>query len=580
MLCFFLGMKYSELVEVYGKLAGTTKKLEKIDILSKFLGKLKGNEEWAYLLRGSVFPDYDESEFGISRQLAMKAIARASGVEGKQVASRFNKIGDLGDVANELLGKKMQRTLFSSKLSVKKVFENLKKVAVIEGKGAVDKKIALIVELLSNASGEEARYIVRTLLGDLRIGVADAILRDSVSKKFFEDDKDIKEVVESAYDRVNDFAELLKLATKGKRALKNVNIVPGRPTKVMLPVKVTELCEAFRICGKPLAVEHKYDGFRVLINFDGKKFSLFTRRLDDVTNQFPDVIEAVKKHVKGKSFVLDSEVVGYDPKKKSYLPFEAVSQRIRRKYGIEEMMKKLPVEINVFDILYHNGKSVIDEPFSKRRALIEKIVNPARRVIRLSTQFVSDDEKKVAKFYKDALKIGEEGIMFKKLDSPYRPGRRVGYIVKMKPEEADLDLVITGAEYGTGKRSGWLTSYIVACNGNNGGKGSKFLDVGKVSSGLKEKEGQDGTTYQEMDKLLRKLVISEKGNAVKVKPKVVVSVTYQNIQISPKYGSGFALRFPKITHYRPERGVYDIATLTDIKRDAEMVRKRMKKGLG
>lgn len=329
----------------------------------------------------------------------------------------------------------------------------------------------------------------------------------------------------------------------------------------MLPVKVTEIGDAFRICGKPAAIEHKYDGFRMIITKDNGEVKLFTRRLENVTNQFPDVVKEVKKNVKGSSFILDSEVVGYDPKSKKYMPFEAISQRIKRKYHIEQLIKKLPVEINIFDILYYNGESLLDLDFVKRRERIKKIVKPEKYKIRLSYQIVTSDEREAEEFYKNALKIGEEGIMFKKLDAKYRQGRRVGYIVKLKPAVNDLDLVIVGAEYGSGKRGGLLTSYIVACK-NNG----EFLEVGKVASGLKEKESELGTTYEEMTELLKPLILEEKGKYVRVRPELVVSVTYQNIQKSPSYDSGFAMRFPRITAYRPDRYIEDIATLNDIKK--------------
>lgn len=567
-------MNYSEFTKLYERLSETTKKLEKISILSEFLPRIK-DEEWIYLLRGRVFPDYDEREFGVSVQLTIKAIARVAGIKEDTVKKMFKKQGDLGDVAKELVGKKKQTTLISHRLSADKVFTSLRKLVEMTGKGSVDKKISIISELLASSSGDEAKYVVRTLLNDLRVGVADAILRDAISKAYFAGDKESDELIETAYDKVNDFAMVLDLAKKGKRALDKVEVIPGKPIKVMLPVKVTDIEEGFRICGKPLAVEHKYDGFRVLINKDSKgEVRLFTRRLDEVTKQFPDVVEAVKKYVKGRSFVLDSEVVGYNPKTGKYEPFEAISQRIRRKHEIESLVKKLPVEINVFDVIYLDGDSKIDVPFSERRKIIEKIVHHEKWKIRLSTQFVTDDEDAVKRFYQDALKIGEEGIMMKKLDAPYRPGRRVGFIVKMKPEAKDLDLVIVGAEYGTGKRSGGLTSYIVACKENG-----KFVEVGKVSSGLKEKESE-GTSYKEMDRLLQPLIIREDKGTVYVKPKIVVSVTYQNVQPSPKYSSGYALRFPKITHYRPERGIHDIASVEDIKKEFMRMQKLRRGGLG
>ncbi len=555
-------MQYAEFVEVYEKLSATTKRLEKSSILAEFMKvlKQKGRSEWAYLLNGRVVPDYDPAEFGISRQIAIKAIAQAFGISISDIENRFKKIGDLGEIAEEFAEKKKQKTLFSRKLTVDIVFNNLKKIMAVEGKGAIERKLALISELLGAASGKEAKYIIRTVLSDLRIGVAEGVLREALTKAFLPNVENNIEKIENAYDLANDIALIFESASKGERELEKIDVEPGRPAKVMLAVKAEDIADAFRICGKPAAIEYKYDGFRVLINKKGKEITLFTRKLENVTKQFPDVVEAVKKHVKGESFILDSEVVGYNPKTGKYMPFEAISQRIKRKYEIGNLMKELPVEANIFDVLYYNGKSHLSAPFSERRKIVERIIEKKEKVIRPSMQIVTDNEKEAMAFYENALKEGEEGIMVKKLDAPYKQGRRVGYIVKLKPAVNDFDLVIVGAEYGSGKRGGWLTSYIVACH-----DGEKFLEIGKVSSGLKEK-GEEGTTYDEMTKLLKPLIIEEKGNEVKIKPKIVVSVTYQNIQESTSYSSGYALRFPRITNYRPDRKTDDIATLDDIKK--------------
>lgn len=552
-------MRYSELVSLYESLSKTTKKLEKTALLAAFLPKFKGHEEWIYLLRGRVFPDYDAREFGISTQLVLKTIAKTTGVSTELVNERFKKIGDLGDVATEFISKKKQAALFSSSLTVDHVFSNLRKLTEVQGNGAVDRKIALCSELLGSATPAEARYIIRTLLSDLRIGVADALLVDAISQHFF--NKELTEQVQHAYDLLTDFAAVLNMAFKGKSAFEHVTLIPGRPMNVMLAVKVTDFQEAFRICGKPAAIEYKYDGFRVLISNTGNEIKLFTRRLEDVTAQFPDVIAYARSFIKSSRYIVDAEAVGFDPREQRYLPFEAVSQRIKRKYDIPELMKKLPVEVNVFDVLYLDGKNTVDLPFKERRALLEKIVKPTEWKLRLATQIITDSETEAAAFYKTALKVGEEGVMIKSLSSSYQPGRSVGTMVKLKPETADLDVVIIGGEYGTGKRAGGLTSFIVACR-----DGDRFLEIGKVSSGLKEKS-EEGTSYSEINSLLQPLIISEHADGVRVKPKVVVSLIYQNIQKSPTYSSGYALRFPRITHYRPERGVNDIASLQDITRE-------------
>lgn len=561
-------MQYNEFVEVYEKLASTTKKLEKTAILADFLKKLhkKGKSEWIYLLRGKVLPDFDAREFGISDQLTLKAISTAFGIKNSDVQDKFRKMGDWGEIAELYVEKRRQSVLFSSKLSADKVFDNLKALVDIEGKGAIDRKLGFIAELLTSASGKEAKYIVRTLLNDLRVGVADSLLVDAIVLAFFENRDGMKEKIEEKFDLANDSALIFDASIKGEKELDKIDIVPGRPIKAMLAVKVESFEEGFRICGKPCAIEHKYDGFRMIINNKNGEISLFTRKLENVTNQFPDVVSAIKKNVKGESFILDSEVVGYDPKTKKYRPFEAISQRIKRKYEIEKLIEQLPVEINIFDVMFYNGKSLINAPFIERRKLVEKIVKEKDLVVRIALQITTDSEEKARRFYEDALKIGEEGIMFKKLDAPYKQGRKTGYIVKMKPIVNDIDVVIVGAEYGTGKRAGWLTSYIVACR-----EADKFLEIGMVSSGLKEKE-EEGTSYDEMTKLLKPLITDEEGNKVKVKPKLIVSVTYQNIQKSPSYSSGFALRFPRITHYRPDRNTSDIVSLRDIEKEVQKQR--------
>src|SRR3989338_3576388 len=559
-------MQYIEFVELYENLSNTTKRLEKTAILSEFLKKLKskGKSEWIYLLNGRVVPDYDARELGISQQLTIKGISTAFGVPESKVFERFKKIGDLGKLAIEFSEKKRQSYLFSSKLTVEKVFENISKLMDIEGKGTVDKKISLITELLTSASGNEAKYIVRTLLSDLKIGISSPTIVDSLALAFSLD----SDKIQDAYDLCNDFSQILEACTKGLEELEKITLIPGRPVNVMLAVKVDSIDEAFEVCGKPCAIEEKYDGFRVLINKDKNgKISLFTRRLENVTLQFPDVVSAVKENIKADTFILDGEIVGYDPKTKKYRPFEAISQRIKRKYEIDKLIKDLPVEVNVFDCLYYDGKVTISKSFLERRKIVEKIINEKKLIIRPSVQIITSDDSKALEFYENALKIGEEGIMAKKLDAPYKQGRRVGYMVKMKPEVNDLDLVIVGAEYGTGKRGGWLTSYIVACRDKD-----QLLEVGKVSSGLKEKE-EEGFSYEQMTKLLKPLITEEKDNYVKIKPEVVVSVTYQNIQESPSYDSGYALRFPRISHYRPDRVIKDIVSIDDIKKEAKKGRK-------
>jgi len=228
----------------------------------------------------------------------------------------------------------------------------------------------------------------------------------------------------------------------------------------------------------------------------------------------------------------------------------------------------------VFDILYYNGKSLLNEPFKKRTELIRKIVEPHPYKIIHSKQIITDDEKRAEEFYKKALKDNQEGVMMKNLDAEYNPGSRVGHMLKIKPDEKDLDLVITGAEYGTGKRSGWLSSFIISCFDKNK---NRFLEIGKVGTGFKEKK-EEGFSFEELTEKIKPLITEEKGKNVKIKPKIVISITYQEIQKSPTYSSGFALRFPRFTALRPDRSPSDITTLKEIEKDFENQKRNWKYG--
>ena len=575
-------MKYSKLAELYEQISSTTKRLEKTDILAKFLKQLDDSDKDAlYLLLGEIYADYDEKRIGISDQLAIKAIAKATGTPNEKVVHEWKTIGDLGKVAEKLIGKNKQSTLSSnSSLTIQKVLENLRKLPGLEGKGTVEKKISLITELLSSATAKEALYIIRTLLSDLRIGIKESTIRDSLAKAFFKDDK--KEAVkdiQDAIDKSNDIVEVFDMAKKGKlKDLDKVHLEIGKPIKVMLAQKAKNIHEAFEAVGKPCAVEYKYDGFRMLIHKKGNEVILFTRRLENVTRQFPEVADFIRKYVDGNSVILDSEAVGFNSQTKKYTSFQNISQRIRRKYDIEKLQSELPVEINVFDILYYNGESLLNEPFKKRTELIKKIIKSHPYKIIHAKQIITSDEKKAGEFFKNALRDNQEGVMFKNLEAVYQPGRRVGHMLKIKPEEKDLDLVITGAEYGTGKRSGWFSSFILSCRDEKTGK---YLEIGKMGTGIKEKSTEEsgiGISFNELTQKLKPLITKESGKTVEIKPKIVISVTYQEIQHSPNYNSGFALRFPRFTALRPDKSASDANTLDEVKKDFEKQKRNWRYG--
>ncbi len=578
-------MDYSKLVEVYENLNKTTKRLEKTFIISEFLKEVDMSdiENVMLFLEGRIFPGYDSREIRFANRLMLKSLALASGLSIEKIEDEWKRTGDLGLVTEIIIKNKKQVTLDSSKLTILKVFDNLRKLAELEGEGSVDRKIQLVSELLTSAKPVESKYIVRTVLGEMRIGVGEGAIRDSIVWAFFgkelglayskdsneiqienrEDYNKYVDAVQSAYDVTNEFSRVAKVASsKDLQELKNIAMEVGVPIKVMLALKVDSIEKGFETVGTPAAIEFKYDGVRIQCHKNGKgNIRLFTRRLEDVTKQFPDVVDYVKKNVDGRSFIIDSEAVGYNKKTGRYIPFQNISQRIKRKYDIDKIAEDFPVELNVFDIIYYEGKNIIGQEFEKRRKLLEKIVNQDPKKIVLAKSEVMSDKEDVEKFFNLAINFGNEGLMFKSLNAPYKPGARVGYMVKFKHIMETLDLVIIGAEWGEGKRSKWLSSYQIACIDKNG----KFLEIGKASTGLKEKE-EEGLSFEEITNLLKPLLISEKGKEVKVHPKIVIEVGYEEIQKSPTYSSGFALRFPRIVSLRMDKGPDQSSTLDYIKK--------------
>ncbi|MBU0929808.1 MAG: ATP-dependent DNA ligase [Nanoarchaeota archaeon] len=550
-------MEYLKLVKVYEALEKTTKRLEKTEIISNFIKDISAEElEYIiHLIEGSVFPESDERKIGMSSQLMLKVIARSTGNSLSEIEKEWKKKGDLGIVTENFVKEKKQRTLTTRELTTRHVYDNIRKLAELEGKGTVDRKVSLVSELLTSAKPEEARFIVRTILDEMRIGVSEGVVRDSIAKAF---DIPVEEV-EKTFNMLVDYGKVAVLAKKGKKYLNKIGLEPGRPTKVMLAILVNNVNEAFEYLGKPLQAEVKLDGFRCLINNDGKNIYLFTRRMENVTNQFKELIPIIKKQIKAKSYIIDSELVGYDPKTKKYLPFQSISQRIKRKYDIEEISKKFPVEINAFDIIYYNGKSIEKEPLKERRKVLEKIVEQKRYDIVLTKKLVTDNEKKANEFFKESIKEGYEGLVLKNLNAEYKPGRYVNYMCKMKQVLDPLDLVITGAQWGEGKRSEWLSSFTIACRAKD-----KFVDIGKVGTGIKEKS--EGVTFKELTRILKPLITETKGKNIIVKPKIIVQVGYEEIQKSPTYKSGYALRFPKIIMLRNEKPLDEVSSINEVER--------------
>ena len=294
-------MQYLKLAELYEEISSTTKRLQKISILSKFLRFLhESDSSILYLLLGRIYPEHEDKKIGVSSQIAIKAISKSSGVESRDIVEKWKSVGDLGEVSEEVVGKRKQTTLHSKILTTEKVLENLRKLPDLVGDGTVDRKVSLITELLMSASPLEAKYIIRTVIGDLRVGIQEGTIREAIVHSFFPDDiKESSKKIQAAIDKSNDLALIFNIARKSNlERFEEISLEAGSPTKVMLAQKVKSIEEGFKALGKPVVLEYKYDGFRMLIHKKDGKISLFTRRLENVTKQFPEVREYVQEYIK------------------------------------------------------------------------------------------------------------------------------------------------------------------------------------------------------------------------------------------------------------------------------------------
>jgi DNA ligase 1 len=544
-------MEYLKLAKVYDKLEATPARLEKTDIITGFLNETPDDllKIIPALLMGRVFPLWSPSELGIGPGLLYDTICFVTGIGKQDLKTTIGEMGDVGNAAEKLFEKKVQTTLFSEKLTVEKVYDCFENIADASGKGAQGKKTKLLSKLLTNAAPIEAKYLVRTVLGELRVGVAEGVIRDAIANAY-----DIPQnVVERAYMLTNDFGKVAMTArVRGEDGLKELTMEIGTPIKPMLAQISPSIKDAIKDCGTA-AFEIKYDGARIQIHKnDGVK--IFSRRLEDVTSALPDVVEMVDNAVKS-NVIIEGEAVAVDPETRRPRAFQDILRRFRRKYDVSKMVEKIPFEIYLFDILYADGKSTIDETFESRRKKLEAVVEPIEKKIELAEQIVTDSVQAGEKFYSKALEKGHEGVMVKNLKAPYIPGARVGYMYKIKPVMETLDLVITGALWGTGKRAGWLSSYFLGAKDVETGK---LMPVGRVGSGVTEEQ------LEEFTNTLKPLVEFNSGGRVKLKPELVVEVAFQEIQKSPKYESGFALRFPRVMKVREDKGPDDIDTVNRI----------------
>ncbi len=555
---------FQALAELCEKLEATNKRLAMLDLVAEFLKSLETREiePAASMILGRSFPKWSQQTLEVSWATLSEIIKRITRVEWKVFIEAFSKTGDVGSATKILFENskiEKQATLFERKLTIVEVRRSLEAIAETTGYGSREKKERLIEALLSAASPVEAKYLVKIFIGEMRTGFHEGLMEQAVSKAF----QIPLEVVQKANMTIGDIGEVATIAKmEGKEGLLKIGFKVFRPVRLMLAQMANDAAEALKEHDDKTAFEYKLDGARVQIHKLGDEVRIFSRRLTDVTESLPEIVETARKNVKTKEAILEGEVIAVDnlgfP-----VPFQHLMRRFKRVHAIEDMVEKIPVKLYLFDILYLNGESLIAVPYLQRRQILAENAGE----IPLTKQMITNKIEEAERFLKEAMDAGHEGLMVKKIDSPYTPGIRGKRWLKIKPVLEPLDLVIAAAEYGYGRRHEWLSDYYLAARDTETGE---FLTVGKTFKGLTDAE------FIEMTKRLKELTVKEEPRRLIVIPKIVVEVTYNEIQKSKKYKCGMALRFARINSIRDDKIPEEADT---IKRVKEIYEKQfLKKG--
>ncbi|MBD3355257.1 ATP-dependent DNA ligase [Candidatus Woesearchaeota archaeon] len=567
------GLSFSELASLLEELEGISSNISLRDKLAEFFKGKKGKiiKYSSYFILGRVGPKYEDINLGFGNKTMIKIIAGAFDEKEDKVKKIFDKKGDLGDTAEKLNKRKR------SSLMLEDVYKKLHKIKDISGRGSQEKRAEEFSELMKKAKGKEAKYIVRIALEKMRLGVGEMTVLEAFAKAFT-DDIENKKKIEKSFNVCTDIGELGESLSKhGLKGAKRFSITIGRPVEAMLAQRVKKVSDILeKIKGDKIAAEEKYDGERVQIHKDGNDIKLFSRRLEDITHQFPDLVEYVKDYVKSKKVVLDGEIIAY--KKGKILSFQKLMQR-RRKYDVKEYRKKIPVVVFLFDILYLNGKSLLKKPYPERRKKLENAVDKKSKKIRLAKRKVSKKFDVIKKFFKKSIDKGLEGIIVKSTakDSVYQPGNRGWLWIKWKKEYSEgmkeaIDAVVVGSFHGKGKRKGGFGALLCAVFNKDK---DRFETFTKVGTGFTDND------FKVIGKKLKKIETGNRPKRLKVKknmkpdiyykPKLVIEIIGAEITRSPshtaaeKNGKGLALRFPRFQRVREDKAPDDATTIKEIK---------------
>ena len=567
-------MEFSIIAKLFEKMENTSKRIELTNILVELLKKTpkKIIPNVVYLLQGIIRPNFEGVELGVAEKLAIRAISKSSGLPIKKIEDDYRNCGNLGLTASNILKLKTQTTFTTEKITVERVYETLFKIANLEGKGSQDLKIKYISSLLNDATPLEAKFVLNILLGTLRLGIAENTVMDALAIGFA-GKKEYRKQIEDAYNVSSDLGKVSEvIASEGLDGIKKFQISLFNPVRPMLADRIKSEKEATEKMPVEFAAEYKLDGERVQIHKQADKIILFSRSLENITKYYPDIVENIGNSLDVNEGIFEAEIVAINENTGEFLPFQELMHR-RRKYKLKKAVLQYPITVNFFDVLYFDGKNCLNLKYSERRKILENSVKE-NNFAKLVPMAIVKNENEVEDFLENSINSGCEGLMLKILDAAYRAGIRGGNWLKLKREYRNelgdsLDLVVIGAYFGKGRRTGRYGTLLLATYNP---EKDNFPSICKVGTGFTD-ESLDQLYQILSNKVILKKnprIESEMEADVWFEPELVLEIVASEITLSPihktalgtiRKGAGLALRFPKFTgKIRIEKGSEDAST--------------------
>ena len=567
-------MKFLKLAEYFEKLEQTSSRLSLIEILSELFHELEPKEipMVAYLLQGRIAPFYEPIELGMAEKSVASALARVYNKDREAVLNELNRTGDIGTTAENLCKESKTK---NQGLSIKEVFESLLKIAEFKGDGTVENKTMSLANLLEKLTPIEAKHLVRIPIGATRLGIGDPTILDAFATTKL-GDKSKRKLLEGAYNKVSDLGLIGEILwEKGLEAVEKLDVSVGRPIRSQLCERIDDINKITEKYGGEAHLQFKYDGFRAQIHKNGDEIRIFSRNLEETTESLPDVIKGVLKQVKAKTAIFDSEALAFNPESDEFLPFQETMKR-KRKYGVDEAAEKTPLKAFVFDIMYYEGKSLVDKPLLERIEILKKAID-GDEVLVVQPGEVTKSSERINELFQDALSKGLEGLIVKRPDSPYEAGARNSNWIKIKRNTQGnlsdtIDVVILGYIYGRGKRAEFGAGALLV--GVYDKEKDEYVTVSKIGTGLTDDE------WREIHKRADKIKVDHKParvNAIMepsvwIKPEIVIEVIADEITRSPNHTAGmkegeqgYALRFPRLVKFREgDKKAEDATTVKEL----------------